>query len=117
KARQLPNEPGGYHGFQALCGAKCVDRALRAGRTGVSDTWGQAITDAIGFCGFPGFDGMLAKNPLGYVEQMQENGVPVTFGYISDAHDLHVPNTTSDAYVSSAQGPGESGHDAQLAAY
>ena len=26
---------------------------------------------------------------LGYVAQMQEAGVPVTFGYISDAHDQH----------------------------
>ncbi len=113
----LPDEPGGYDGYQALFGAQAVDPAITGGDPCVNDTAGQPITDPDGNCGFPGFDGMLAKNTLGYVEQMQENGVPVTYGYISDAHDLHTPNTTTDAYVSSAQGPGESGHDAQLAAY
>jgi hypothetical protein len=113
----LPDEPGGYTGFQALFGAASVDPAITGGNACVNDTAGQPVTDPDGNCGFPGFDGMLAKNTLGYVEQMQENGVPVTYGYISDAHDLHVPNTVSDSYVSSAQGPGESGHDAQLAAY
>ena len=45
--------------------------------TCVNDT-GRAPRSPIrrGNCGFPGFDGMLAKNTLGYVEQMQENGVP-----------------------------------------
>jgi hypothetical protein len=113
----LPDEPGGYSGYQALFGAQSVDPAITGGSPCVNDTAGQPVTDPDGNCGFPGFDGMLAKNTLGYVEQMQENGVPVTYGYISDAHDLHTPNTTSDSYVSSAQGPGESGHDAQLAAY
>jgi hypothetical protein len=113
----LPDEPGGYTGFDALFGAKYVDPAITGGGACVDDTAGNPITDPKGNCGFPGFDGMLAKNTLGYVEQMQEAGVPVTYGYISDAHDLHTPNTTSDSYVSTAQGPGEAGHDAQLAAY
>src|SRR5207248_7072671 len=54
---------------------------------------------------------------LGDVAQMQENGVPVTYGYISDAHDLHVPTLTTDAYASSATGPGERAHLLQLKAY
>ena len=33
--------------------------------------------------GLPGFDGVPAKVSLGYVAQMQEAGVPVTFGYVS----------------------------------
>ena len=49
---------------------------------------------------------MFAKNTLGYVAAMQEAGVPVTYGYISDAHDLHVPVLASDSYSSSATGPG-----------
>ena len=49
---------------------------------------------------------MLAKNTLGYVAQMQENGVPVTYGYISDAHDLHVPNPATDSYVELGDRPG-----------
>ena len=50
---------------------------------------GAAGQGPAGNCGFPGFDGMLAKNSLGYVAQMQETGVPVTYAYISDAHDNH----------------------------
>ena len=114
----LPDEPGGYTGFNALFGSKYVDPAITHGNSPcVNATDGQAITDPIGVCGFPGFDGMLAKNTLGYVEQMQENGVPVTYGYISDAHDLHVPTLSSDSYSSSATGPGELAHLQQLKAY
>jgi hypothetical protein len=114
----LPDEPGGYTGFNALFGSKYVDPAITHGNSAcVNATDGQAITDPIGVCGFPGFDGMLAKNTLGYVEQMQENGVPVTYGYISDAHDLHVPVLSSDSYSSSATGPGELAHLQQLKAY
>ena len=113
----LPDEPGGYTGFNALFGAKYVDPAITGGNACVNATDGTPISDPRGTCGFPGFDGMLAKNTLGYVEQMQENGVPVTYGYISDAHDLHVPNTTTDSYQSSATGPGEAAHEQQLAAY
>ena len=78
---------------------------------------GQPIADPAGNCGFPGFDGMLATNTLGYVAQMQENGVPVTFGYVSDVHDLHTFNSTTNSISSTAQGPGEAGHNAQLKAY
>jgi len=60
---------------------------------------------------------MFAQNTLGYVEAMQENGVPVTYGYISDAHDLHAPIASSDSYSSAATGPGEIGHLQQLKAY
>jgi len=113
----LPDEPAGYTGFKALYGAKYVDPAIASGNACVNDTSGQPIKDPDGNCGFPGFDGMEANNTLGYVEQMQESGVPVTYGYISDAHDCHVPNTTSDAFVSTAQGPGESCFVAQLKSY
>ena len=40
---------------------------------------------------------MYAKNTLGMVAQMQEHGVPVTFAYISDAHDFH-GNSGNDAH-------------------
>jgi hypothetical protein len=113
----LPDEPGGYTGFQALYGAKYVDPSITSGNGCVNDIAGAQITDPLGNCGFPGFDGMLAKNTLGYIETMQESGVPVTYGYISDAHDVHTPSTTSDSYGSAANGPGEAGHQGQLAAY
>jgi hypothetical protein len=113
----LLQEPGGYNGFQALFGAKYVDPAITGGNPCVNDTAGNPITDPAGNCGFPGFDGMLAKNTLGYVEQMQTSGVPVTYAYISDAHDIHVPNVPADAYFSHANGPGEADFVAQLKAY
>ncbi len=113
----LPDEPGGYSGFAALYGAKYVDPAITNGKACVKDTNGNAVTDPDGYCGFPGFDGMFAQNTLGYVAAMQENGVPVTYGYISDVHDLHAPIASSDSYSSSATGPGELGHLQQLKAY
>jgi hypothetical protein len=117
RADTLPDEPGGYAGFQALFGAKYVDPAITAGQACVNDTAGQPIMDPAGTCGFPGFDGMLARNTLGYVAQMQESGVPVTYGYISDVHDAHVANPLTDSYQSTANGPGEAAHEAQLKAY
>ena len=117
KPDPLTDEPGGYNGFQALYGAKYVDPAITGGAACVNDTAGTPIADPDGNCGFPGFDGMLAQNTLGYVEQMQESGVPITYGYISDVHDFHTPNTTTDSYNSSATGPGEATHEAQLKAY
>jgi hypothetical protein len=105
----LPDEPGGYANFQGLFGAKYVNPAITGGQTVVKDTTGAPITDPAGNPGFPGFDGMLAKVTLGYVAQMQEAGVPVTFAYISDAHDNHS--------LFRASGPGESDYVAQLQAY
>jgi hypothetical protein len=75
----------------------------------LTDLNGNVIQDPQGHIGFPGFDGMLATVSLGYVAAMQEHGVPVTFAYISDAHDNH-PNGP-------AFGPGQAGYVAQLAAY
>ena len=117
KPDQLPDEPGGYSGFNALYGAKYVNPAITGGHPCVNNTGGTPIQDPKGNCGFPGFDGMLATNTLGYVAQMQENGVPVTYGYISDAHDIHVPNTGSDSFVSTAAGPGQFEYEQQLKAY
>jgi hypothetical protein len=44
---------------------------------------------------------------------MQEHGIPVTFGYISDAHDNH----GAHGEIHIAYGPGEPGYVAQLKAY
>ena len=107
KPDPLADEPGTYSGFNALYGAKYVDPAITGGNACVNNTAGAPIQDPKGNCGFPGFDGMFATNTLGYVAQMQENGVPVTYGYISDAHDLHTPNLSTDSYSSSALGPGD----------
>ena len=105
----LPDEPGGYAGFQALFGAKYVDPAVNHGSVAVNDVNGNPITDPTGNPGFPGFDGMSAANTLGYVAQMQESGIPITYAYISDVHDNH---NGSGAY-----GPGEAGYVAALQSY
>lgn len=108
----LPDEPGGYAGFNGLFGAKYVDAQIFPGGT-PKDLDGNTITDANGHAGFPGFDGMEATNSLGYVAQMQESGVPITYAYISDAHDGH--GTSGNIHF--AYGPGEAGYTAQLKAY
>ena len=116
---KLPDEPGGYLGYQALYGAKYVDPAITGGNACVNDTEGQPVTDPFGRCGFPGFDGALAKNTLGYVAQMQEAGVPVTYAYISDAHDNHTSSFPApfNPNFPRASGPGEADYTAQLKAY
>ena len=106
----LPDEPGGYTGYDGLFGAKYTDPAIDPKGPVKDVSGGTTIADSLGRPGFPGFDSMSAANSLGYVAQMQEAGVPVTYAYISDAHDNHAVG--GDAY-----GPGEAGYVAQLKAY
>jgi len=105
----LPDEPGGYTGYQGLFGAKYTNPVISPNGPVTTVDRSTPIVDAQGRPGFPGFDGMSAANTLGYVAQMQEAGVPVTFGYISDTHDRH---PTGGAY-----GPGEAGYVAALKSY
>jgi len=116
---RLPDEPGGYTGFKALFGAKYVNPAINGGNTWVNDTTGHKIQDPFGHDGFPGFDGVPAKVTLGYVAQMQEAGVPVTFGYISDAHDNHTSAFPApfNPNFPRASGPGEADYVQQLREY
>jgi hypothetical protein len=107
----LPDEPGGYAGFNGLFGAKYVDPQV--GMTTPTDLNGNPIKDAAGHVGFPGFDGMEATVSLSWVAAMQEHGVPVTYAYISDAHDGH--GTSGDTHF--AFGPGEAGYVQQLHDY
>jgi hypothetical protein len=99
---QLPDEPGGYVGFEAQFGHKYVAPLIATGGQ-LKDLDGNPIT------GFPGFDGMTPTVSLAYVAAMHEHGVPVTFAYISDAHDNHQKDV--------AFGPGQAGYVAQLKAY
>jgi phospholipase C len=109
----LPDEAGGYAGYKALFGTKYVNPAIAHGAACVNDTSGSAIQDPFGHCGFPGFDGLIAKSALGETAQMQEAGVPITFTYINDAHDFHgVSGNDHRAY-----GPGEAGYVQQLKDY
>jgi hypothetical protein len=123
----LPTEPGGYTGFQGLFGARYVAPQLGAGTPNLIRN-GNQITDADGnlvdlnehtivepFSGRPGFPGFspTATQTLAYLADMQESGVPVTYGYISDVHERKADTgtlacTTATATVSGRPvGPGD----------
>jgi len=112
QADLLPAEPGGYTGFKGLFGAQSINPFLTGGPV-LNDLSGNPIVDATGNPGFPGFDGMFATVSLAYGAAMQEKGIPITYIYISDAHDFH--GVAGSQHV--AFGPGDAGYVAQLAAY
>ncbi len=77
----------------------------------LTDLNGSVIQDRhtpVSHIGFPGFDGMPAAVSLSYVAAMQEHGIPVTYAYISDAHDNHAGG--------GSYGPGQAGYVAALSA-
>jgi len=108
----LPDEPGGYTGYRGLFGAQEINPLLSGGPM-VFDLLGNTIADPFGQPGFPGFDGMSAAVSLAYVAEMQEKGVPVTYAYISDAHDFH--GVSGSQHL--AFGPGSEGYVQQLQDY
>jgi hypothetical protein len=108
-ADKLPDEPGGYNGYNALMGHKYVAPQISPNGP-LTDLNGNVIQDGSGNVGFPGFDGMSAAVSLSYVAAMQEHNVPVTYAYVSDAHDNHAPN-------GNAYGPGQAGYVAALKSY
>jgi hypothetical protein len=108
----LADEPSGYNGFNGLFGAKYVDPVIKPSGP-MTDLNDNVIQDATGHIGFPGFDGMEATVSLSWIAQMQEAGIPVTYAYISDAHDGH--GTSGNIHF--AYGPGEAGYVQQLQAY
>ncbi len=115
----LPTEPGGYAGHQALFGAKYVGPQLGAGTPNLS-SHGYPVTDAQGnltdldgnalkepFSGKPGFPGFnpTATQSLAMLADMQESGIPVTYGYISDLHERKAG--TSGCTTATATGSGK----------
>jgi len=108
----LPDEPGGYEGYNALFGHKYVAPQITA-TLPLRDLFGNVIRDVGGHVGFPGFDGVFPRVTLSYVAHMQEHGVPITFGYLSDAHDDHGVS----GEVHRSYGPGEAGYVQQLRDY
>jgi hypothetical protein len=125
KPDQLPDEPGGYTDHTGLFGGKYVNQAICPanpsnctdatvnGQLALKKLDGTQIADQFGQPGFPGFDGLFASTTLSYVAQMQEAGVPVTFGYISDAHDQH----GVAGEIHATRGPGEADYVQQLHNY
>ncbi|HYX48323.1 MAG TPA: hypothetical protein VE843_01170, partial [Ktedonobacteraceae bacterium] len=104
----LPDEPGGYNGYNALYGNKYVVPQINPGGP-IKDLFGNVVKSSTGNIGFPGFDSVTPAVSLSYVAAMQEHGVPITYDYIADAHDNHANGTTF--------GPGEAGYVAQLKSY
>jgi hypothetical protein len=101
-ADQLPDEPGGYTGYQALFGHKYIAPQLGAGTANLTRN-GYQVTNASGSLvdlngneidgayltdhpGFPGYSGINASQSLAYAADMLESGVPVVDMYISDLH-------------------------------
>jgi len=133
----LPDEPGGYNGYDAVFGHKYLQPIL----AGAANSGGDRVfpngdsfpvTDAAGNLtdlngteidgqyvhtpGFPGFGPISAAQTLSYVADMQESGVPVTYGYISDVHEVKAadagPCSPASTYkgkpdVGYADGPGD----------
>jgi hypothetical protein len=127
----LKQEPGTYNGHNALYGHVFVAPVISPGGplSPLTDLDGNMITDSHGNTGFPGFSGISAAQTLSYVAAMQEHGVPITYAYISDAHDNHTFNiktapaicnsnlTDPERAFGTALGPGDPCYVAQLAAY
>jgi len=131
----LPTEPGGYSGFQALFGHRYIAPQLGAGTDNLTEN-GYQVTNASGNLvdlngnqingaflspaapGFPGFGGINAAQTLAYVADMQEAGVPVTYGYISDIHgNEHIPGLSACSGAPSALGSGSPCYVAQAQYY
>jgi hypothetical protein len=133
----LPSEPQGYSGFQAVFGHKYLQPQLSQAANasgGVRTVNGDSyqVTDSSGnlvdlnskeidgqyvhTAGFPGFGPISAAQSLAYVADMQEVGVPVTYAYISDAHEKKA-GQSGCTNPAGAQGPGDPCYQATLASY
>jgi hypothetical protein len=123
----LPDEPGGYSGFNALYGnvnvapVICSAAPNACDATGnVKGTDGIVVQDAYGRPGFPNIFSPTAAQSLGYAATMLEAGVPVVYLYVADAHDR---NPVPLDPVSNLPGPnhafgaGEAEYVAQLKSY
>ncbi|HUC59500.1 MAG TPA: hypothetical protein VMA95_19005 [Streptosporangiaceae bacterium] len=97
----LPDEPGGYNGYQALFGNKYIAPVIGGGDNVVRN--GYQVTDAAGnlvdlngnqingayltnYPGFPGYDNINASQALAYAADMLESGVQVANIYMADLH-------------------------------
>ena len=119
----LPNEPGGYTGYQALFGHRYIAPQLGAGTSNLTEN-GYQVTNAAGNLvdlngnqingayltnhpGFPGFSTINASQTLAYMADMLESGVPVVNGYISDLHgNEDIPGLSACATAPDALGSG-----------
>jgi hypothetical protein len=128
----LPDEPGGYTGFNALFGNVNVAPAVCAKATpvnaqacgtasrvdygngmvapttvsvpAVQDVFGTTvIADGFGRPGFPNIFSPTAAQSLGYAAAMMEAGVPVIYLYVADAHDRNpLPSNPATGFAAPA---------------
>jgi hypothetical protein len=130
----LPDQPGGYTGYQALFGHKYIAPQLGAGTPNLTHD-GYQVTNAAGNLvdlfgnqingayltdhpGFPGYDTINAAQSLGYAADMLENGVQVTNIYMADLHgNQYIPGMTACAHAPEALGSGSACYIAQAQYY
>jgi hypothetical protein len=133
----LPDEPGGYGGYQVLFGHKYVAPQLGAGQASLTHN-GYEVTNAAGNLvdlngnqingaflstpGFPGYSHINAAQSLAYAADMLENGVPVVNIYMSDIHgNESIPGLTGAGqpcfHAPAALPPGTACYAAQGAYY
>ena len=111
----LPDEPGGYTGYQALFGHRYIAPQLGAGTASLTHD-GYQVTNAAGNLvdlngnqingafltnhpGFPGYDSINASQSLAYAADMLESGVQVANIYMSDLH--------GNEFITGLDGPGQ----------
>jgi hypothetical protein len=130
----LPDEPGGYHGFQGLFGHRYVAPQIGAGTPNLSHH-GFEVTNAAGNLvdlngnqmngaftnnqpGFPGFSSINSSQTLAYLADMLESGVPVVTGYMSDLHgNEHIAGLSACNNAPAALGSGSACYIAQAQYY
>ena len=130
----LPDEPGGYNGFQGLFGHRYVAPQLGAGTPNLArngfqvtnaagnlvDLNGNEIDGAFlaGHPGFPGFGSINASQSLAYTADMLEAGVPVVNSYMADIHgNEHIPGLSACVGQPAALGSGNACYVAQAQYY
>jgi len=137
-ADTLPDEPGGYSGYQALFGHKYLAPQLGAGKPNLTDD-GYQVTNSAGnlvdlngneidgafltsYPGFPGYSSINASQSLAYAADMLSSGVQVVNMYISDLHgneDISGLSSKGEPcfHAGDALGSGSACYTAQAAYY
>jgi hypothetical protein len=130
----LPDEPGGYSGFQGLFGHRYVAPQLGAGTPDLSHNGFQVTNDAGNLVdlngnqingaflanhpGFPGFGPINASQSLAYTADMLESGLPVVNFYVADIHgNEHIPGVSACVGKPAALGSGDPCYVAQAQYY
>ena len=84
----LPDEPGGYSGYKGLFGAKYVNPVIKPSGP-MTDLDGNTIQDANGHAASPASTGCGRRTRSPTSPRCRRPAIPVTYAYISDAHDGH----------------------------